>query len=70
VHYDLPQLQLRGIREAADLFVDLARADQTQALVMRASLTLRGDIVNGYLLLFFPGPGLRALTTRLSRMTP
>ncbi|MBM3852021.1 MAG: hypothetical protein FJ399_02565 [Verrucomicrobia bacterium] len=70
VHYDLPQLQLRGIREAADLFVDLARADQTQALVMRASLTLRGDIVNGYLLLFFPGPGLRALTARLSRMTP
>ncbi len=70
VRYELPQLQLRGIKEAADLFADVAQGDQTHALVMRASLTLREDVVNGYLFLFFPGPGLRALINRLSRLAP
>ena len=60
----------RGIKEVADLFADLAQEDQTHALVMRASLTLREDVVNGYLFLFFPGPGLQALIARLSRLAP
>jgi chemotaxis protein CheC len=70
VRYELPQLQLRGIKEVADLFADVTHADQTTALVMRASLSLRGDMVNGYLVLFFPGTGLQALTGRLSRLAP
>lgn len=70
VRYELPQLQLRGIKEVGDLFADLAHAAETPALVMRASLSLRGDLVNGYLVLFFPGAGLRALTDRLARLAP
>lgn len=70
VRYELPQLQLRGLEEVADLFADIAPADSVPALIMRASLRLRGDRVNGHLILFFPGPGLEALTTRLARLAP
>lgn len=70
VRYELPQLQLRGIKEVSDLFADVAQLEEVPALVMRASLSLRGDMVNGYLVLFFPGTGLRALTERLARLAP
>lgn len=70
VRYELPQLQLRGIKEVTDLFADVTPARQTCALIMRAALTLREDVVNGYLIFFFPGPGLHALTARLSRLAP
>ncbi len=70
VRYELPQLQLRGIKEVSDLFADLAEAATVPALVMRASLSLRDDLVNGYLILFFPGTGLRALHDRLTRLVP
>lgn len=68
VRYELPQLQLHGLKEVADLFADVAQADNSAALVMRASLSLRNDIVDGYLVLFFPDTGLRALTDRLARL--
>jgi chemotaxis protein CheC len=70
VQYELPQLQLRGMKEVADFFADITHASGAPALIMRASLSLRDDIVNGYLILFFPGPGLRALTARLARLSP
>lgn len=68
VRYELPQLQLRGMKEVADFFSDIAPATDSSALVMRASLSLRDDIVNGYLILFLPGPGLQALTDRLAHL--
>ena len=70
VRYELPQLQLRGLEEGAELFADIAPADSAPALIMRASLRLRGVRVNGHLTLFFSGAGLEALTTRLARLAP
>lgn len=69
VRYELPQLQLRGIKEVGDLFSDIVGADRMPALLMRASLSLPDDVVNGYLMLFLPGPGLRVVTDRLGRLT-
>jgi chemotaxis protein CheC len=70
VRYELPQLQLRGMKEVADFFADICPASGNTGLLMRASLSLRDDIVNGYLILFLPGPGLNALTDRLARLAP
>jgi chemotaxis protein CheC len=70
VHYELPQLQLRGMKAVGDFFADLSPGSGTRALIMRASLSLRDDTVNGYLILFFPGHGLEALTSRLARLAP
>jgi chemotaxis protein CheC len=70
VRFELPQWQLRGTKDVADLFAGVAHADQTPALVMRASLDLRGEMVHGFLALFFPRSGLRALTSRLARLAP
>jgi chemotaxis protein CheC len=67
VRYELPQLQLRGIECPADLFADLFDLEQARALVMRASLTLREDTVNGYLILLFPGAHLVTLGDCLAR---
>ena len=66
---DVAQLQLRGIKEVGDLFSDIVGADRMPALLMRASLSLPDDVVNGYLMLFLPGPGLRVVTDRLGRLT-
>lgn len=70
LRYDLPQLQLQGVETVSDLFADLADTRHVHALVMRASLSLREDKVNGYLVILFPEPGLHALADRVSRLAP
>jgi chemotaxis protein CheC len=68
LRYDLPQLQLQGVDTVSDLFADLADTRHVHALVMRASLSLREDKVNGYLIILFPDPGLTTLADRVSRL--
>lgn len=68
LRYDLPQLQLQGIDTVSDLFADLADTRHVHALVMRASLSLREDKVNGYLIVLFPEPGLKTLADRVARL--
>jgi chemotaxis protein CheC len=68
VRYELPQLQLRGIADVADLLGDLVELDDTPALVMRASLTLREETVTGYLILLFPDDSLALLSACLDRL--
>jgi chemotaxis protein CheC len=68
LRYDLPQLQLRGIDTVSDLFADLPDTRGLHALVMRASLSLREDKVNGYLIILFPEPGLKSLADRVARL--
>lgn len=70
LRYDLPQLQLQGIDTVSDLFADLPAVRHVQALVMRASLSLREDKVNGYLIVLFPEPGLKTLAERVARLAP
>jgi chemotaxis protein CheC len=68
LRYDLPQLQLQGVDTVSDLFADLAETRHMHALVMRASLSLREDKVNGYLIILFPEPGLKTLADRVARL--
>ncbi len=68
LRYDLPQLQLQGVDTVSDLFADLADTRHMHALVMRASLSLREDKVNGYLIILFPEPGLKTLADRVARL--
>ncbi len=68
LRYDLPQLQLQGGDTVSDLFADLADTRHMHALVMRASLSLREDKVNGYLIILFPEPGLKTLADRVARL--
>ena len=70
VRYELPQLELRGTKEVGDLFADITPGDPTTALVMGSSLSLRDDVVHGYLVLFFSGTELPALADRLAPLAP
>ncbi len=68
VRYELPQLQLRGIADVADLLADLVEVDDTPALILRATLTLREETVTGYLILLFPDGSLAQLSACLDRL--
>jgi chemotaxis protein CheC len=68
VRYELPQLQLRGVEDVADLLGDLVDLDESPALVLRASLKLREETITGYLILLFPGDSLDQLAACLTQL--
>lgn len=68
VSYELPVMQLRGAGQFVDLIFDLIDPQEACVLLMRASLALSSDQVNGHVMLILRQGGMNDLIRRLERL--
>ena len=69
VSYEIPFLQLNGVNGMVDLISDLVDDPEDTVLLMRASLSIRSEELNGYLMLLFRQNQIAALIERLERLS-
>lgn len=65
VDYELPQIQLRGITSFVDLLSDVVEPKKQRVLLMKASLSIHEEMINGYVLLVFHDDELQTLFAKL-----